>query len=321
MTQATETIAEKIAAGSSVIPLPSIGSWSASAHRFDDIQLGAIRAAELAGRPLLVRGEPGLGKSQIARAIAATQQWHLVTTVVNARTEIEDLLYSVDHVSRLSAANRAQQVEDIEDYIRKGPIWRALSLTEYSDNDRPGDRADKGWYKPTEGCVLLIDEIDKAQSDVPNALLEVLNAGKFDVPLLDKVIGASNPNIFIVVSANDDRSLPAAFLRRCATLHLTLGSNPVDDLVSTAKAHMQVDLLGPVTEEICRQTAQQLVEYRRDLSTHEYKPGTSEYLDLLRAIGRSMQRDDSLTEEQISILIADMSKYLIKKLHYPDAKQ
>lgn len=303
------------------LPLPAIGSWPASAHQLDTNQLHAIKAAELAERPLLIRGEPGLGKSQIARAVAAAMQWRLVTTVVNARTEIDDLLYSFDYIERLSEGNRGMEVGTLSRYIRKGPVWRALSndKTDYSDRDSPKNENDAGYYTPANGCVLLIDEIDKAHPDIPNALLEVLNAGSFDVPATDQIVGdGSTGNRFIVITSNRERTLPAAFLRRCATLHLELGSEPEKRLQAISTAHRDSGLLPEIDDAICEEAARLIVNYRDELSGDEYRPGTSEYLDLLRAISKDLQHGE-LKTDQVSERLESMSHYLVKKSHRIDS--
>lgn len=302
------------------LPLPSIGSWAAAAHRFDEDQLAAIKAAELAERPLLVRGEPGLGKSQIARAIATAMGWRLVTTVVNARTEIDDLLYSFDYIERLSEGNRGLEVDTPSKYIRPGPVWRALSENpdDVSHRDAPNISTDRGYYTPKDGCVLLIDEIDKAHPDIPNALLEVLNAGRFEVPVIDKVIGsAARGNLFIVITSNHERTLPAAFLRRCATLHLDLGGSPAERLQEIARSHQASGLLEGLGDDTFEKAANLIIDYRQKLGKNDYRPGTSEYLDLLRAISRDRQAGE-LSADDIEQRLNVLARYLVKKSHRSD---
>lgn len=320
-TEAHSSIHAELTSQGPTLALPAIGSWPASAHQLDEVQLEAIKAAELAERPLLIRGEPGLGKSQIARAIATVMRWRLVTTVVNARTEIDDLLFSFDYIERLSEGNRGEPVSDLSRYIRKGPIWRALSANkkDHSKRDKPGNSGEKGYYQPTDGCVLLIDEIDKAHPDIPNALLEVLNAGSFDVPTTDQTIGdGTSGKRFIVITSNRERSLPAAFLRRCATLHLDLGKAPVERLLSISDAHRSSGLLPELNDEICEKAADVIEQARREAGVDEYKPGTSEYLDLLRAVSKELQAG-SITPEKVDQRLDILKRYLVKKSHRSDS--
>ena len=311
------------------VGLPEIDSWRESAHRFDDDQVLALEASRLSGRPLLVRGEPGLGKSQIARAFATFNKWRLITTVVNARTEIEDLLYSIDHVSRLSDANQvvlreglarvstaSDEIEDlseplaIQGYIHRGPVWNALEPIVDSKDNRPGD--------PREGTVLLVDEIDKAHPDVPNALLEVLNSMSFTVPQTGETITGRRDKLFVVITANDERPLPSAFLRRCAVLTLSLGSEPEKRLVNIARAHRDAGLLSAIDDEgIFEKAAEITVTYRNGITAPHYRPGTSEFLDLLRVVNAKLA-SETMSEADIDTIMSKMSTFLIQKDFYSD---
>ncbi|OED39392.1 hypothetical protein AB833_15810 [Chromatiales bacterium (ex Bugula neritina AB1)] len=294
------------------IKLPPIGSWQHdSAHSFDDDQRHAISAAWYADRPLLVRGEPGLGKSQIARAIAASWQWRLVTTVIHGRTEVDDLLYTIDYVERLADANASVkgkiEVKDLADYVKHGPVWQAL------DGDSQSGWPEGGYGKKRKvqgepGCILLLDEIDKAQSDVPNALLEVLNSKSFTVPQTGQVVSAGAP-LFIVVTANDQRTLPAAFMRRCAVLDLDLGSDEAERFRQIAQAHSDAELLQGIDADTIDEVAKCVAQYRKKVPEGYYQPGTSEMLDILHVIDRSDKLPDADLEKCLTIL----SKFLLKK--------
>lgn len=319
---------------SMTVKLPVIGSWSRpSVHCFDSTQLDAIEAAELSGRPLLVRGEPGLGKSQIARAVAAKKEWRLVTAVINARTEVEDLLCRIDHVRRLGDAHRMVQASTsspasgagssesgfneqadsvpLSSYLIEGAIWHALKdIPESAFQDRPEQGV--GHYNCKQGCVLLIDEIDKAHPDIPNALLEVLDAGSFQVPATKEVVKGDLNKLFVVITANDERGLPSAFLRRCVVLDLVLPSDPREKLTEYANAHKNAGLIKHVSEQVFAEAASVVYKYRDTLSPGDYRPGTSEYLDLLRVIDRKIE-EGSIGPEEISATIERMSHYLIRK--------
>lgn len=304
--------------------LPEIGSWSSSVHQFGQRELEAIEASEITDRPLLVRGEPGLGKSQIARAIAAKNQWALVTFVVNARTEIEDLLYRIDHVRRLSEAHVSSATgnpldSNLTRFIEHGPIWRALLLSAgeapvHTEDCYPVENGDNkaGWYEPVlPGCVLLIDEVDKAPSDVPNALLEVLNEMKFLVTPTSEVVAGNRSKLRIVITANDERELPAAFIRRCAVLQLSLGDDPKKRLCEIGRAHIESGLLPQFKNNILEHAANSVLKERERVNISNYRPGTSEYLDLLKVAAeytRQGYKDDDLVR-----VMDKMDSYIVKK--------
>ena len=224
-------------------------------HLFDEESADAIRAALAAMRPLLIRGETGVGKTQLATAAASVLGRPLVSKVVDSRTESRDLMWEFDAILRLAdaqiaAALPAHQVEHrsvsegetrdflrerlrvelaVANYVRPGPLWWAFNWrsahrqAERTQTPIPrfGPEAD-----PQNGCVVLLDEIDKADTDVPNGLLEALGSGAF-TPLgqSDPVEVQGEPPL-VVITTNDERVLPNAFIRRCLVLEVKL---PVDD--------------------------------------------------------------------------------------------
>ena len=226
-------------------------------HLFDDDSAQAIRAALAAMRPLLVRGEPGMGKTQLAAAAASVFGRPLVTKVVDSRTESRDLMWEFDAVLRLADAQIAaalhaakvgqnntgegeNEARDdsrgglrkqlrIANYLRPGPLWWAFNWESARRQARrtrtpiPSLRANAD---PQKGCVVLLDEIDKADTDVPNGLLEALGSGDF-TPLgqSDPVEATGEPPL-VVITTNEERVLPNAFVRRCLVLELKL---PEDD--------------------------------------------------------------------------------------------
>lgn len=312
-----KTLIKTLDAATSV-ELPEIGSWKRSAHRFSEQQQHAVSAALLAGRPLLVRGEPGLGKSQLARALATIWRWRLITATIHSRTEVDDLLYSIDYVGRLADANRRQsgelELDSLSGYVNPGPVWKALDpkKVDNQNEDWPSDDFNSGVERTdSTGCVLLIDEIDKAHPDVPNALLEVLGNGEFSVPQTGEVAKQiPGHHLFIVVTANEDRPLSDAFLRRCAVVKLDLGDSEIDSLVGIARAHRQHGRLSArIDDDVARTTAEHVVRYRSGLPAGHYKPGASEYLDLLRVI-------DGMEESQhqeLETMLGTLSAFLLNK--------
>jgi MoxR-like ATPase len=220
--------------------LPDVGTWRKSVHVFDERTAQAIRAALASGRPLLVRGEPGTGKSQLARAAASVLGRKFLSHVVDAHTEVQDLWYRFDAVSRLgnaqvlSVTGKGKNEQDVDDklkaerYLSPGILWWAFDWQNASENkgEHPffiPDEHDPG--DENKGVVLLLDEIDKADADLPNSLLETLDNGKFTVPWIKQTVGAANGvnnRPLVVITTNEDRQLPGAFVRRCMVLDLRL---------------------------------------------------------------------------------------------------
>jgi len=287
--------------------LPAIYSWQATKHRFDDESEWAIRAAIGSRRPLLVRGEPGLGKSQLARAAAHVMGVPFLYQVIDARTECDDLLYKYDAVSRLAQAQLLGAVkeagnwrEDLAEanFIEPGPLWWAFN---WASAQAQADRYCRaceappkpdGW-QPGGGCVVLVDEIDKADSDVPNGLLESLGNLGFRVPLTGKAVSlpkakeGANPPVapLVIVTTNEERELPAAFLRRCMVLQMKLPESrdaQIEFLLARARAHHAAKEVG---EGVLRTAAGQLLDDRADAEhMGPALPGAAEFLDLVAAL-------------------------------------
>lgn len=283
-------------ADNEILDIPAIGSWPAAVHQFDKDSALAVRAALAAQRPLLIRGEPGVGKSQLARAAAHKLGWVLLSEVVHARSESQDLQWRYDAVGRLGDAQaigaarmgmekaRAELAQTR--YVSPGPLWWAF---DWSSAQAQYLAAAKQYAPPAlpsgqtrpAGCVLLIDEIDKAEAELPNGLLETLGNGGFAVPWLDHAVrsSADMPPPLVIITTNEERELPAAFVRRCLVLQL-----PQPDearLIERGKLHFG----KACSDEVYAEAAQQLMA---DRGVHEKqglpKPGQAEYLDLLRVL-------------------------------------
>jgi len=303
------------------VPLPSLGHLPALTHLFDVKDVWAIRAALGARRPLLVRGDPGTGKSQLARAAAQALGRVLVSEVITSRTESQDLHWRFDAVARLgraqamAAAGQANgSALDEHLYLSPGPLWwvfdwagadeqRAAAAVKGKKPSPPD-----GW-KPKKGCVLLIDEIDKADSDVPNGLLESLGNGEFHVPYVDKPV-ACRPELpppLVVITTNEERELPPAFVRRCLVLQLALppGDRLIDFLIERGKAHFGDRL----ADDIYRDAARLVAKDRESLvSQGMVAPGQAEYLDLLRAV-----LDVAANPAEHASCLADVQGFLLDK--------
>lgn len=181
----------------------------------DDIVL-AVNVALATGRPLLVRGESGTGKSTLARNAAHVLGRRLYESVITSRSQARDLLYEIDVVARLRDAQAGDDVGDLTDYLRPGPLWWAFDRRSAARHgtDPCAEHAEAPG-------VVLIDEIDKADPDVPNNLLVPLGSLRFDVdeiPGLSVVLKGDAP--LVVITTNEERALPTAFLRRCVELEL-----------------------------------------------------------------------------------------------------
>lgn len=272
---------------------PSL-AWPRKAfHHFDREQAVALLVAKKINRPLLIRGEPGCGKTQIARAAAQVLKMPLANLVVNERTETEDLFWHYDALRRLSDANsKTKEAKDEADYLSAGPLWWAFNpedaarytgaksskpdLAEATNNPRSFDN----------GVLLLIDEIDKADRSVPNSLLEALGNYSFDVPFTGARVSCDDLDKapLIVITTNNEQELPPAFVRRCLVLDIVLEERTfVETLASRGRALFADEFED---DAIFEKVAQQLLDKRRKLkSSGEIRlPGQAEYLDHLEAL-------------------------------------
>ncbi|MDM8548257.1 MoxR family ATPase [Candidatus Venteria ishoeyi] len=266
-------------------------------HVFDTLSIRAVDAALAAKRPLLIRGEPGIGKSQLARAVAKVLKRVFVQHVIDAHCESQDLMWRFDAVQRLADAQLGQAADlgadaleqklRLKNYLHPGPLWwafdwnTALKQAKLRNIPAPMQEEDSN---PDNGCVLLIDEIDKAEMDVPNGLLEALGEGCFTPDGWGKPICASGITPLVIITTNEERALPPAFLRRCLVLYLELvkdGEDLVEHLIKRGRAHFK-----DMDEKVLREAAEQLQTDRKQANDRQLKPlpGQAEYLDLLRAL-------------------------------------
>ncbi len=286
------------------IPIPPDGTWPKSVHVFDEDTVAALHAAEVTGRPLLLRGDPGTGKSETARAAAAAAKRPFVSVVIDGRTEPTDLKWRFDAVARLADAQVAKADQPLKNeraYLLPGALWWAYnwkSARERLDevnSDRnhklaaPGTPPEK-WSPETGRAVLLIDEIDKADPDLPNALLEVLANLGFREPYGGTEVActeATRP--LVIITTNEERELPHAFLRRCLVHRLELPDDRealIGWLVNVGSRH-QAALKWPAkcSKKLMLQAAAYVADARDSLAkTGRYLPGTSEFLDMIKVL-------------------------------------
>ena len=280
------------------ISLEACGSWNQSHYLLDEDTAYALEMALLTQRPLLVKGEPGLGKSYLARAAATQLKRAFVSEVINLNTEAQDLLWKTDPIARLNDAQFKLKKEaelHPKHYINPGILWWAFDWKTadhhyqkvcYHPIYKPQTIDEK---KQKNGIVLLIDEIDKADPSLPNSLLEVLGNAGFEIPELEQTIGNKNkdadntPQPLVIITTNDERELPPAFVRRCLVLHLKVDENNIEQwLMERANVHINDD---ECCEEVKLEAAKQLKKDREAAQKQgQTKAGLSEYLDLLNAL-------------------------------------
>ncbi len=289
----SEDIAKLAAAEHDVQPLDATGAWSDTVHRFEPEQVHALIAALAAGRPLLVRGEPGVGKSQLARAAAAVLGRRFISAVVQPDSEYSDLLWSIDYTRRLADAQlaghtgNADRIQVMGNYVGAGPIWWAFAWKQAADQYR---RCPHNYCPPddpkapdplTAGVVLLIDEVDKADISLANGLLEVLGNGAFAVPPMDLTVTPRGQPPLVVLTSNDIRELPAALVRRCVVLELKLPKDLEEYMVKIGQAHQP-----GMDPRVLRESARQVIGDRKECREPP-RTGLAEYLDLLQALSRA----------------------------------
>jgi MoxR-like ATPase len=249
----------------------------------------AVGVARATGRPLLLRGTPGCGKSTLARDVALSLRLRFYQEVVTSRTTARDLLWRFDAVRRLGDATHDPDRAAVPaHYVEPRALWwafdpvtaiaRGANAKEVSKHGIAAAK-DPGWGAATKtaGAVVLIDEIDKADPDVPNDLLIPLGENMFRVEETGAEIDRTR-ELFVVITTNDERELPPAFLRRCVVA--VLDRPDVERMLQIAKEH-HPDVNEELVRAVEREAARFSVESDRVPGAR--KPGTAEVLDTLQA--------------------------------------
>ncbi len=216
----------------------------------------AVNLSITLGRPLLIRGEPGTGKTQLAHSIARSLGKKLITWNIKSTTKAQDGLYVYDTVQRLNDSRFGDKdISDISQYIKKGKLGQA--------------------FASSEQVVLLIDEIDKADVEFPNDLLNELDEMSFHIPETNETVKAIHRPITIITS-NAEKELPDAFLRRCIFHYIEFPTPQLmEDIV---RVHFP-DVKNKLMDEAIK------VFYSlRDVDEFHKKPSTSELIDWIKAL-------------------------------------
>ncbi|GGU79729.1 AAA family ATPase [Lentzea flava] len=246
-----------------------------------DVLALAVRVARATARPLLLFGAPGSGKSSLAKFIAARDDLRYYEHVITARTTARDLLWSFDSVRRLSDAQTRTGVKADRHYVMPGALWWAFDRASALGHVRATEPyADWNSSRADHGAIVLIDEIDKADPDVPNSLLIPLADRYFTVTDLDgapDVHETSTPQSLIVITSNEERELPPAFERRCVVHRL---DDHDDEMLETiAGNHAPKDSDYPLPYLIS-----QLKEARNTARDEQRRqPSTAEFIDAIKA--------------------------------------
>ena len=256
----------------------------------------AVNAAVALERPLLVKGEPGTGKTELARQVAASLGLPILEWHVKSTTKAQQGLYEYDAVSRLRDSQLGDaRVNDVANYIRRGKLWQAFTA---------------------EGrVVLLIDEIDKADIEFPNDLLQELDRMEFHVYETGETVTARHRPV-VIITSNNEKELPDAFLRRCF-FHFIRFPDP-----ETMRRIVDVHFPG-IKESLLTTALTQFYELR-DTPGLKKKPSTSEVLDWLKLLlaedlnAEDLRRDgkNALPKLHGALLKTEQDLHLFERLAF-----
>ncbi|HKK84287.1 MAG TPA: MoxR family ATPase [Roseovarius sp.] len=266
----------------------------------DDLNI-AVNAAVTLERPLLVKGEPGTGKTELARQVADGLGLEIIEWNIKSTTKAQQGLYEYDAVSRLRDSQLGdERVHDVKNYIRKGKLWQA--------------------FETDKKVVLLIDEIDKADIEFPNDLLQELDRMEFHVYETGETIRAQNRPI-VIITSNNEKELPDAFLRRCFFHYIRFPD------METMKQIVEVHHPG-IKDQLLTTALTQFYEIREQ-SGLKKRPSTSEVLDWLKLLlaedldPADLKRDgaDALPKLHGALLKNEQDVHLFERLAFMARRQ
>ena len=249
----------------------------------DDLQLAVNAAVELE-RPLLIKGEPGTGKTMLAEEVASALDMTLIRWHIKSTTKAQQGLYEYDAVSRLRDSQLGgDKVNDISNYIVKGKLWEA--------------------FDADEQVVLLIDEIDKADIEFPNDLLHELDKMEFYVYETQEFVKAKHRPI-IIITSNNEKELPDAFLRRCFFHYIQFPDRETMQSI--------VDVHHPDIKKDLVKEAMEIFFDVRKVPGLKKKPSTSELIDWLKLLMADDIPDEILTNRDTTKAIPPLYGALVK---------
>ncbi|MEZ5508724.1 MAG: MoxR family ATPase [Gammaproteobacteria bacterium] len=249
----------------------------------DDLKL-AVNAAITLQRPLLIKGEPGTGKTMLAEEVAAGLGLRLIQWHIKSTTKAHQGLYEYDAVSRLRDSQLGDdRVHDIKNYIKKGKLWEAFEA---------GDQV-----------VLLIDEIDKADIEFPNDLLQELDKMEFYVYETQETIKAVKRPI-VIITSNNEKELPDAFLRRCFFHYIDFPDK------ETMQAIVEVHFPG-IKQSLVKEAMEIFFDVRK-VPGLKKKPSTSELIDWLKLLLADEIPEDVLRNRDTKSAIPPLYGALVK---------
>ena len=237
----------------------------------------AVNASITLEKPLLVKGEPGTGKTELARQIAQSLDLKIIEWNIKSTTKAQQGLYEYDAVSRLRDSQLGNKLQDINNYIKKGKIWDS--------------------FTSKKKVVLLIDEIDKADIEFPNDLLQELDRMEFYVYETGELVKANNRPI-VIITSNNEKELPEAFLRRCFFHYIQFPE--IETLKKIVKVHFP-----NIKKNLLDFALKRFFEIR-DIPGLKKKPSTSEALDWIKLL---------LVEDLEAIDLKKSGKNIIPKLY------
>ena len=244
----------------------------------------AVNAALTLERPLLIKGEPGTGKTVLAEQVSEALDMPLITWHIKSTTKAQQGLYEYDAITRLRDSQLGdERVKDVKNYINKGKLWEA--------------------FEHEGRAVLLIDEIDKADIEFPNDLLQELDRMEFYVYETGETIKAAQRPL-VIITSNNEKELPDAFLRRCFFHYISF---PDADTMSQI-----IDVHYPdIKERLVKNALASFYEVR-DVPGLKKKPSTSELLDWLKLLMNEDIDPETLREQDAGKLIPPLHGALIK---------